>query len=132
MEKTIIIYGSLRKGFYNHARKMTRGCRFIGSCKLKGWKLYSLGSYPAINPSPTKKDIVVAEVYKVPEEVFTEIDYMEKSAGYKSKKEEVIVNNKVKRGVVWFHPKDFENAPGIKRVVSGDWALFNKNERIER
>src|ERR1035437_363693 len=76
----MVFYGSLRDGLYNNRRFYLQNMsEFMGTTKVRGYALYSLGPYPGIYPS--EESSVVAEVRrfsgKKQLEVAKFIDYME-------------------------------------------------------
>lgn len=76
--KTIAVYGSLKKGRYNHP--ILQDSEHVKDIKITG-TLYSLGSYPAIvEDGDNEYD---AEVYEVSEDVYRRVRDMEIGAGYK-------------------------------------------------
>lgn len=76
------IYGSLRRGQFNHDR--FKGFPEAFECEgfIRGAKLKSLGAYPAIVPSDNPEDIVHGEIYEIPEDLHKVILRMEQGAGY--------------------------------------------------
>lgn len=76
------IYGSLRRGEYNHERFRGFGTYYRGTGNVHGALLKSLGSYPAVVPSPDLSDIVKGEIYDLPEDLHKVILKMENGAGY--------------------------------------------------
>lgn len=81
--KKIAVYGSLKKGFFNHYRLEREDALPLGKVVLRGFTLHSLGYYPAVVPGE-EKDLVAAELYGVSEEVFESLKRMEEGAGYKT------------------------------------------------
>ena len=77
----IAVYGSLKKGRYNHG--ILEGAELLGKSTVKG-QLYSMGAYPALVRQGENKYEV--ELYSVSEEVFNPIDRMELGAGYVGEK----------------------------------------------
>ena len=77
--KTIFVYGSLKKGYYNHS--IIKGSTFVGTKVLLGYQLYDTGfGYPAI--AKDKWGSVLGEVYQIEEDIFNSINNMELGAGY--------------------------------------------------
>ena len=123
MEKTVVVYGSLRKKDYNYSRiGMHNNTEFLGEGEIEGYKLYSLGMYPCIYPSKDKSDKVIVEVYNVNETTFNRIDWMEKGAGYTSKEENVKLDNGEEiKGTVYI----YRTKPTEDRVIKGgDWIKY--------
>jgi gamma-glutamylcyclotransferase (GGCT)/AIG2-like uncharacterized protein YtfP len=75
--KKVAVYGSLKKGKYNHP--LIEGCKKIDDIFIKG-TLYSLGSYPAITLEGD--NYFEAEVYELPDENYQRVKRMELGAGY--------------------------------------------------
>lgn len=84
--KRLAVYGSLKKGRYNHS--ILESCKFIEETTVKG-TLYRISSYPALIERGDSE--YVAEVYEVTDDVYKDIHQMEIGAGYK----EVIVNGNI-------------------------------------
>lgn len=78
MSKTIAVYGSLKKGYYNHDRFLKDEQQF-GDVTIKG-TMYSLGSYPALVREGD--DVHDVELYEIEDDVYSRIEMMEISAGY--------------------------------------------------
>lgn len=80
----LFVYGSLKKGFYNHERFGFDKIPFIGKCELKGYELFSLGHYPGMVPTNSESDVVKGELYDIndasPEFIF--LDRIERGAGF--------------------------------------------------
>lgn len=75
--KTIAVYGSLKRGKYNHS--CLEGCEMVAQGKVKG-TMYAVSSYPALVPEGDKEYDV--EVYEVPTDTYNAIVGMELGAGY--------------------------------------------------
>ena len=75
---TIAVYGSLKKGKYNHG--LLADSEYVGETTLSG-TLYRVSSYPALVEEGNNE--YPAEVYKVSEEVYNLVKSMEIGAGYK-------------------------------------------------
>jgi len=76
--KRIAVYGSLKKGKYNHPI-LLEGSEFIGTAKLRG-TLYLISAYPALVDDDGHEYEV--EVYKVTDPIYNAIYSMEIGAGY--------------------------------------------------
>lgn len=77
--RKIGVYGSLKKGFYNHG--FLAGANPQGKAILRGYTLHSLGAYPAV-VAGSPKDLVGCEIYEVDPNTFSILDRMERGAGY--------------------------------------------------
>ena len=110
--KTIITYGSLKKGKWLHDDWM-RGSKFIGECKIEGFIMYSLGQYPAIKPSD-ERYCIKAEIFEISDKLYEQLKHMEESAGYETTQHTVDGIT----GTLWVYRGTIEHA---KIVQSGDW-----------
>lgn len=109
----IAVYGSLKKGFFNHT--LLGHSYLVNTGSLKGFKLYSLGSYPCIYPSDDDTDTVLVEIYNVTNKILDELNRMETSARYYPK----IVKVKDYNVLVWV----YNTKPDTKHIKSGIWKL---------
>lgn len=86
-EKYLLAYGSLRKGQYNFNRisnlfSSKDVIQYVRTIKLPGYKMYSLGSYPACIHTGTRSDIIECDILRMHNSAFDIIDRMEVGAGY--------------------------------------------------
>jgi len=72
-DRIIFVYGSLKKGFYNHNIYL-EDVEYIGTGVIDGYDMYSLGKFPAIVEG---NGVVYGELYKVTEEELSAIDMLE-------------------------------------------------------
>ena len=84
--KLVAVYGSLKKGFYNHP--WLEGSDFVGYGSIGGF-MYLCGSYPRLFTHKPKGDPLdhpllahTLELYSVPRGVYDSIESMEMGAGY--------------------------------------------------
>lgn len=122
------VYGSLRKDCYNYTVMEDDNVKYLGDDIIKGFALYSLGSYPAIIPDDSTS--VVVEVYDVPEDTYSIITSMELGAGYEIQKVET------KYGIVDVYV--FKNEYGYinesrPKIKHGDWVRYlrDREKQIE-
>lgn len=110
-------YGTLRVGMENHYLLNGRA-EFLRRLKLPGFKLFSLVDYPYAVKSKSLSDMIVAELFYVPDkEIQQYIHAMELDAGYYYY--EIPIDGK-KYGIYLFS----EEGEGDEQVISGDWAQF--------
>lgn len=76
----IAVYGSLKKGKYNHP--IIKDSEYAGDTKLRG-TLYRVSSYPALVDEGDNE--YPAELYDVEDSVLQYVRMMELGAGYKEK-----------------------------------------------
>lgn len=62
MKHRFAVYGTLKRGFGNN--RLLESSKFLGEQKIPGFKMYSLGGFPAINKANEDSNITI-EVYEV-------------------------------------------------------------------
>lgn len=121
MKNLLAIYGSLRRDCGNFLR-FKDGLNYLGTTEINGFKMYSLGPYPACQRSDNEKDKVVVEIFEVDKITRMTIDGMEYGAGYKKENIDVNLNGETLTCGIYVYPKNFEfNEDIYFRVVNGDW-----------
>jgi len=80
----IFVFGTLKKGFYNHTRfNFDKNTKFIKDVELAGYKMHDLGQYPCIKKTGAPGDIIHGEIYTyLDKDTQGIISRMESSAGY--------------------------------------------------
>lgn len=73
MKNRVAVYGSLRKGFYNH--HIIEGSIFLGEDWIFEINLYDLGPYPGALME--QSDGVLVEVYEVSDQCLLRLDELE-------------------------------------------------------
>lgn len=124
--RLIFVYGSLRPGQYNFDRvnAWIKGqvLRPVASGMIVGYRLYSLGAYPALKiVGGSPGDLVVyGDVLECPPMLFDWIDRMEKGADYKPVEVSVLQQGTSEEltATAWLYRGDVDDAP---LVESGDW-----------
>jgi gamma-glutamylcyclotransferase (GGCT)/AIG2-like uncharacterized protein YtfP len=61
----LFIYGSLKRGHFNHTRLGMDKFTFLKEYELPGWKLVSLGSYPGMVRADSSESKVKGEIYEI-------------------------------------------------------------------
>jgi gamma-glutamylcyclotransferase (GGCT)/AIG2-like uncharacterized protein YtfP len=115
----IAVYGSLRVNQYNFERFKSiykDGINYEFTSEIFGWKLHSLGSYPAVNFTEDANDNLIVDVLSVSEECFASLNRMEIGAGYVART--VTVRDTVCTIWEFNHPV---HSPNIKH---GDWSKY--------
>jgi len=111
--KTVLVYGSARKGSYNNY--IIESGKFLGKTILKGYQLYSLGTYPAVSRKQNSETVV--EVWDVTLNSFMFLDILEKRYDFIPVYEKVKLNGMEIEGIVYIQ----QNLDGYKEIESGDW-----------
>lgn len=77
MNKIVAVYGTLRKGYGNHAILAEGKCEFLGQDTISGYDMYTNGGFPMIVEGT--RDIVI-EKYRVTDE--TTMRRLDRLEGY--------------------------------------------------
>mgnify|MGYP001201200436 CR=1 FL=1 len=104
---------------------------YLGTTKVDGYALYSLGPYPGIYP--LENSCVLAEVRrfsgKQQLEIAKSIDYMELFGGYHREYVDLEIGEQKFRGFIYV----YDEKPESERIEHGDWARYlNEKELQER
>jgi len=110
MTKLIFVYGTLKKGHYNHYILEHDNVKFLGDATLNDYAMWKIFSYPAIYPESNYN--VKGEVYEVPEDIFDEINELETMYNYHPETVSVTTNSQTHDDVIVFvwnrKPNEFE------------------------
>jgi gamma-glutamylcyclotransferase (GGCT)/AIG2-like uncharacterized protein YtfP len=91
----IAVYGSLKKGFHNHALLERNGATKVSTERINGFIMHSMGFFPAIVPGDGE---VTVEVYEAPDSAMPSLDRLE---GYPSLYDRKEVSTSV--GPAWIY-----------------------------
>lgn len=128
-EIIIALYGSLRNGLYNNRRfDLPNRSEFLGTTRISGYALYSLGPYPAVYPSENCS--VVTEVRKFSGkqqlEVAKSIDYMELFGGYHREYVDLEIGRQKIRGFIYV----YDEKPETEKIEHGDWVHYLREKDL--
>jgi gamma-glutamylcyclotransferase (GGCT)/AIG2-like uncharacterized protein YtfP len=126
--RKIFVCGSLRKGELNHERFKGFGDNLVATGTISGVLLKSLGDYPALVPSANLTDLVVGEVYEIPDGLGEVIDCWEREAGYEVRAVQVASSNGEVEAQAYFY-SDPDLIAQDPVVEGGDWALHKGHPR---
>lgn len=122
-------YGSLRKGEYNymHLLKFQEGVVYKVTTTIPGYKLYSLGAYPAIRPSGDSRPLTI-DIFEITNnKVKSRIDGMEIGAGYERK----LVTVDGESVLIYVGGEHYDNWLSEDSLIpDGNWANRNNTRRI--
>lgn len=111
-----LFYGSLRKGEYNYNAFVRQfgeeNFVYKGTKTIKGFELYSLGSYPVIVPNPNSE--IVVDEFELSKEAHESVRMMELGAGYT---ETTIDNNTI----YYMNEPPYYNRG---KVEHGNWSQY--------
>lgn len=120
----VAVYGSLRKGLHNHG-VMGDEREFCGIGKVKGFGMYSLGSYPALTRIGEHTDVVV-ELYKVNEPTMVNLDHLEGYPSYYTRKL-CPIDVRGEEVEAWVYYIDEPITEGF--IPDGDWTKYVRSVR---
>ena len=72
----LFVYGSLMNGMEADELLRRNGARLVGRATMQG-KLVDLGEFPGVIKSSNPRDLVVGELYELPNHTFDELDEYE-------------------------------------------------------
>lgn len=130
-----LFYGTLRRGnidlddqildghknnkTYNYERFGAGTQKYIKTLRIPGFKMYNLGYYPCVIESDNLEDEITVELHEVNEDAAQKIYFMEKGAGYLSKRIEI----DGEKSVIYFCTPGFVKQQNKQNnlIESGDW-----------
>lgn len=114
-------YGSLRKSCYNFVafERYFGGQNFkwVETLEVGGFKLYSLGLYPAVKLGKPKDKLTI-DILEMTPEVFERITSMESGAGYKPLTLQIKEYNDITMFIYAQHVSE------LTKVPDGDWVKY--------
>lgn len=130
----VAVYGTLRPGNGNFSRilkpEFDCGVEYVGKTTVEGFRMVSLGGFPAIIPSDNKSDTVVVDVFSIPEDnrrVKLALDALE---GYQDEENHwynrVLIDTEYGEAYIYvFDSKELIGLYGDREIVpNGDWNRF--------
>lgn len=120
MKTLVAVYGSLRQGMGNHRLLEQRASEFLGSERVQGWRMHSLGAYPFITPDESTAGIRI-EVYEVDETTFARLDGLE---GYPNFYNRRMISTSHGDAWIYFIQDNSSSAPVVE---NGDWVDYKRN-----
>lgn len=125
--RKVFVYGTLRvgQGNYRHLLKDKKGANYLGESTITGYKMVSLGGFPAIYHTGNKDDIIKGDVFEVDDEVNTNLDRLE---GYPNWYDKVEVETEDYGNAFVYTMEEAKNETPIE---SGDWCeYYNEYRKI--
>lgn len=119
LTRKVAVYGSLRMGEYNyeHFKSSFPSIEHTGTHTITGFKLYSLGSYPAVCTTEGENELIV-DTFDVSEGCFSRMNSMEIGAGYHQ--HEITVDGV--NHILWIMPETATWLREDRIVEDGDWS----------
>ena len=124
-EMVMALYGSLRNGLYNSRRfDLPNKSEFLGTARVNGYALYSLGPYPAVYPSENSSVTVEVRRFlgRQQLEVAKSIDYMELFGGYHRECVDLEMEKLKIKGFIYV----YDEKPETEKIEHGDWVYHLK------
>lgn len=132
----VFVYGTLLKGFHNHARLLDREPRYE-YCSIVG-NMISLGGFPGAIDIDLASRLIQGEVYEVTDQELSSLDALEGYMGEGNKSNlynriltDVFVEDKEK-GEIWnlenVYVYEYNNRYGLIRDIidHGSWRLYTQ------
>lgn len=118
----VAVYGSLLSGLGNH--RFLDGANYLGTVRLNGFEMYSLGPFPAVVPADTAKDSIVVEVYEVDEVTLGNMDMLEGHPDFyeRQKIREVPLVHRA-----WMYLQTKDAVKDCPKVEGGNWREYQEN-----
>lgn len=127
MSNVLAVYGSLRRGYWNHEWSLT-DARYLGTDTITGYTMRDNGAFPAIFRELGKLSAVTVELYDVADldpDIVESVYGMEFGCGYYAANE---VTDSGTECVVFVMPSD-QLSRFRTPVLTGDWNEFNQEEQ---
>lgn len=120
--RAIFVYGSLKRGKFNHERFGLHKARFIGEATLKGHRMVNLGPYPAIIRVDDQNKVVHGEVYDVDQDTVTTLNGIEQGAGFYPSTRLIQLNRgDWVMGLFWAYHDTGYGFIGYREILEGKW-----------
>lgn len=121
VDTKLFVYGTLKKGFGNHAVIESIDSKFLDFGMIKGYDIYSLGAFPAVKDSNDKESFVMGELYHMDNLLAT--DMLEGYPHmYNRKKTNVYTrDNGIQEAWVYIYNGDLKDK---KPLESKEWVRF--------
>lgn len=115
--KNVFVYGSLKKGYWNHRCMEMAGGKLIDNGKLKGACLYAYASFPALAFNKNQNKIVRGELYKVKD--MSPLDSLEGYPSFYNRSQVEVELDNGKKETAWVY--HFNQPPQCEVIESGIW-----------
>lgn len=114
-KQLVAVYGTLREGNGNHV--LLEHEEKLSTERVSGFKMYSLGGFPAILPTGNEEDRVTIEVYEVDDETLARLDRLE---GYPGWYERSVVHTTLGGALIYHFTEDMIR-PHFPLIEGGNW-----------
>ena len=130
MVNRVFVYGSLRRGFYNHS--VLHGATLLSdrAVTARRWHMVSIGgAYPAVVRGIASKTKITGEIYGVSAEGLDRLDRLEGHPSYYTRQ---LIAFDQAGGLAWCYTMSADQAntyEGDPAALSGDWANHHARQR---
>lgn len=73
----VFVYGTLLSGEGNNILLQNPESRLLGNGKASGFRMFDLGSFPAVIPVEDKTKIITGEIWEITDNVLISLDILE-------------------------------------------------------
>lgn len=124
-DKNIVaVYGSLRQGLSNHP--LLEGCPLLGTERVSGFFMRSLGGFPAIFPSDKGESITI-ELYEVEQE--STMAHLDRLEGHPSWYKRQLIPTSQGEAWVYVMTEAYNSQPVVE---GGDWVNYLSSHSAAR
>lgn len=117
MKHTLFVYGTLKRGFHNH-RCLGDNATYLGEAVLPGYRMYSLGGFPAIAEGEGE---VQGELYEIDDAGFKSCDRLEGYPSFYNRSEVAVLICRESEAYQTAWVYHFDKAPNRPIVKDGIW-----------
>lgn len=116
----VAVYGSLRQGKGNHRILNNEQTEYLGTCRVEGFDMYSMGSFPFITDGDGE---ITVEVYRVTDETTAQrLDNLEGYPSFYNRKQV-----QTEYGLAWIYFINDYDVSRYQPVSDGDWVTFHQS-----
>lgn len=112
-DRPAFVYGTLMKG--ERAEHLLAEASFVGTCRLRDFAMYHLGSYPGIQPCIG--EVVYGELYLISDAMVEKLDeYEDEGRLYDRKTVTVWLDEKPVEAQAYVYKKDVTGCPLMRKA----------------
>ena len=115
MVNQVVVYGSLKRGFYNN-RCFPEGSKYIKDISLSGYKMLNLGSYPGVIEGDS---VVHGELWDTPD--MSSLDMLESNGSFYTRYIKTYTDGVGNQGKAWVYLLPQGYADRYEEIDDGTW-----------
>jgi gamma-glutamylaminecyclotransferase len=118
---TVFVYGSLKRGFYNHS--LLNGQKFIGPGKtvLPDFTMFNVGAFPGV--VQMGNDFIYGELYDIDGDALEGLDYLEGHPNFYCREVVQVKDDEGHKHDAWMYFLPMDYVRGSSVVEGGQWNL---------